>query len=85
MATKCARTQREKLQSWWKDLDLNQQHLNTGVQCCDPRKSRSMWMALKPLQGEASSLQAVDQSSLEGATPRALKGRVPAGKGKQDL
>ena len=47
-------------QSWQKRMSL---------QCCDLHNNRSMWMMLKLYQGEADSLQVVDQSSTEGVIP----------------
>ena len=40
-----------------------------GLQCCDLHNNRSVWMMLKLYQGEADSLQVVDQSSTEGVIP----------------
>ena len=40
-----------------------------GLQCCDLHNNRSVWMMLKPYQGEDDSLQVVDQSSTEGVIP----------------
>lgn len=49
-----------RLQSWQKGV---------GLQCCDLHNNRSVQMMLKTYQGEADSLQVVDQSSTEGVIP----------------